>query len=125
MTEPVVGADLWRQVVAAAMDRCQCTGACGKRHLTPERKPGRCEAVEGRYAGPKKGRAHLLALPRNPLLPWHRAASLPARNLIAFCPDCADGVRRALNRGVKAQAPQPDGLFDAAPYQAADGGDVT
>lgn len=106
MKEPVVGAALWREVVALAGERCQCTGACGKKHRGPDRKPGRCEAIE-------HGRAHLLALPRNPLLPWHKAAGLPARHLIAFCPDCAAGVRRAINRGIKAQPPQADGLFDA------------
>lgn len=125
MKPPIVAADLYSQVLTAAGDQCQCTGACGKRHLTPERKPGRCEAIEGQYAGPRKGKAHLVALPRNPLLPWHKAASLPAKNLIAFCPVCADGVRRAINRGVKAQPPQPDGLFAAEPYRASEGGDVT
>lgn len=63
-----------------------------------------------------QGRIRLLAIPRDPTLPFHQAARLPARRLIAFCPECADGVRRILNRAVKAQPPQTDGLFDAEPY---------
>jgi hypothetical protein len=115
MKPPIVGADLWRAVMKLAGDRCQCTGACGKKHLTPARKPGRCEHVNGEYVK-GSGRLRLLALPRDPFLPWHEAASLPPARLIAFCRPCADGVRRAINRGVKALPPQDTGLFDAAPY---------
>lgn len=103
---PIIAGDLYSQVLALADDRCQCTGACGKKHADANRTPGRCESIE-------HGRAHLLALPRNPLLPWHKAAGLAAKHLIAFCPDCAGGVRRAINRGIKAQAPQEAALFDA------------
>jgi hypothetical protein len=124
---PIVGAGLWREVVDLAKERCQCTGACGKKHLPrgSKARTGRCDVVDGQYAGPRKGHVHLLALPRNPLLPWHKAASLPARRLIAFCPDCADGVRRAIARAEKAMPPQDGGLFDTESYRAAASGDVT
>lgn len=105
MTKAAVSGELLARVVAIAKGQCQCTGACGKKHAGPDRKPGRCETTE-------HGRTHLLALPRNPLLAWHVAAGLPAERLIAFCPDCAGGVRRKLNRAIKAQPPQGDALFE-------------
>lgn len=111
---PLVGADLWRAVMVLAEDRCQCQGACGKGHLTPARKPGRCEHENGAYVK-GVGRLKLLAIPRDPLLPWHEAAALPPARLIAFCRPCADGVRRAINRGVKAMPPQDEGLFAIDP----------
>jgi hypothetical protein len=114
---PLVGADLWQAVVDLAENRCQCQGACGKRHLTPERKPGRCELVNGAHVK-GLGQLRLLAVPRDPTLPWHEAAALPPKRLIAFCRPCADGVRRAINRGVKAMPPQEDALFDTEPYAA-------
>lgn len=121
---PIVAADLWTEVMAIAEDRCQCQGACGKKHQTAERKPGRCEHVNGVYVK-GSGRLKLLAIPRDPSLAWHEAAALPASRLIAFCRPCADGVRRTINRAVKAQPPQCDGLFEAAAYKAGEGSDVT
>jgi hypothetical protein len=122
---PLVGAEVWQDVMTLAGDRCQCQGPCGKKHLDARRKPGRCERVNDEYVK-GKGRIRLQAIPRDPTLPFHEAAALPARRLIAFCPDCADGVRRALNRAVKAQPPQPDGLFDAKPFSVGTGsGDIT
>jgi hypothetical protein len=112
---PLVGAEVWQGVMTLAGDRCQCQGACGKKHAGPNRKPGRCTRENDEYVK-GKGRIRLLAIPQDPTLPFHQAARLPARRLIAFCPECADGVRRILNRAVKAQPPQTDGLFDAAPY---------
>lgn len=116
MKLPIVAGGLYEQVVTTAGHRCQCQGACGKRHLTPERKPGRCETIDTSCvagAAPK-----LLAIPRDPTAPFHEAAALPAAGLIAFCRPCADGVRRIVNRTVKALPPQTDGLFDAEPYTA-------
>ncbi|MFD4572062.1 hypothetical protein ACFWNK_01975 [Streptomyces sp. NPDC058417] len=122
---PIVGAEVWQDVMTLAGDRCQCQGACGKRHTRPNRKPGRCPRVADEYVK-GKGRIVLQAIPRDPSLPWHEAARLPARRLIAFCPDCADGVRRAINRAVKALPPQSDGLFDAEPYTTGRAsGDIT
>lgn len=113
---PMIGAEVWQDVMTLAADRCQCQGACGKKHLGKNRKPGRCERVQDEYVK-GRGRIRLLAVPRDPSLPFHEAARLPARRLIAFCPECADGVRRILNRAVKAQPPQEDSLFDADDYR--------
>lgn len=115
MKPPIVGADLWQAVMDLAGDRCQCQGSCGKKHLTPKRKPGRCEHENGTYV---KGEGHLrlLALPRDPSLPWHIAATLPARRLIAFCLPCAKGVSTVINRAVKVQPPQADQLFAVEAY---------
>lgn len=122
---PLVGAEVWQDVMTLAGDRCQCQGVCGKKHLDQRRKPGRCVRANDEYVK-GKGRIRLVALPRDPTLPFHEAATLPARRLIAFCPDCSDGVRRALNRAAKAQPPQDEGLFGAEEYSIASGsGDVT
>jgi hypothetical protein len=125
VTPPIVGAELWQAVMTAAADQCECQGACGKKHLTPTRKPGRCEHTNGAYIT-GQGRIRLLAIPRDPSLPWHEAATLPSRRLIAFCRPCADGVRRILNRAVKALPPQEDGLFAAEAFTVGrSGGDVS
>ncbi|MFI0718887.1 hypothetical protein [Streptomyces sp. NPDC021224] len=121
---PIVAGDLYRQVLAAAKGQCQCQGACGKKHADAARKPGRCENGDGTYTK-GVGSTHILAIPRDPTLPFHEAAALPARRLIAFCRPCADGVRRVVNRAVKALPPQDAGLFDVEPYRASEGGDVT
>jgi hypothetical protein len=122
---PLIGAEVWQDVMTLAGDRCQCQGACGKKHAGPDRNPGRCARLNDEYVK-GKGRVRLQAIPRDPTLPFHAAARLPARRLIAFCPECSDGVRRILNRAAKAQAPQADALFDAAPYSTGRaGGDVT
>jgi hypothetical protein len=123
---PILGAAIWQDVMTLAGDRCQCKGACGKKHTGPDRKPARCVRTNDEYVK-GKGRVRLLALPRDPTLPFHEAARLPARRLIAFCPECADGVRRILNRAAKAAPPQGEGLFDAAEFTTAGRqvGDVT
>lgn len=112
---PIVGADLWQQVMDLAAGRCQCQGSCGKKHLTAARKPGRCEHENEMYVK-GHGRIRLLALPRDPSLPWHEAATLPARRLIAFCLPCAKGVSTVINRAVKALPPQDDELFAVEAY---------
>jgi hypothetical protein len=124
---PLVGAALYNQVLTLAGRRCQCQGACGKKHAPRAAKaPWRCEHRQGQHVT-KLGSVRLLAIPHDPSLPWHLAGQLPARRLIAFCPPCADGVRRAINRAAKAQPPQDGGLFDAEPYAVRDRdrGDVT
>ena len=72
------------QVITAAGRRCECTGACGTRHPSWS---GRC--VSGLL-----GAAPLLAAPRNPTTPPHRAWQVPPRDLAAWCPRCLDGARR-------------------------------
>jgi hypothetical protein len=113
---PLVGAAIWNTVMKRAEDRCECQGACGKKH-DPERKrvQGRCEMTNGKRVT-KRGVITLIATPRDPINEgdFHVAASLPASRLIAFCPDCYDGVRRIIKRAVKQLEPQSDGLFDTA-----------
>ena len=110
---PLVGAPVWEAVMAAAGDRCQCQGACGKKH-DPERKKvqGRCDATNGKRST-RRGVITLIATPRDPVNEgdFHVAASLPAERLIAFCPDCYDGVRRVIKRAAKALPAQMDELF--------------
>ncbi|MET9138858.1 hypothetical protein [Streptomyces parvulus] len=122
---PLVGAEVWQDVMTLAGDRCQCQGVCGKKHLGPRRRPGRCERVADEYVK-GKGRIRLQAVPRDPTLPFHEAARLPARRLIALCPACANEVRLIFERAAKALPPQAEGLFDAEPFSIGTGsGDVT
>lgn len=122
---PLVGAEVWQDVMTLAGDRCQCQGVCGKKHLDGRRKPGRCEREQDEYVK-GKGRQRLLAVPRDPTLPFHEAARLPARRLIALCPACANEVRLILERAIKAQPPQADGLFDVEEFAVSGGpGDIT
>jgi hypothetical protein len=74
---PMLGAGLWRQVIAAAGDRCECTGQCGRKHKDGA---GRC-VRENAAAAP------LRAVPREPV-PDHAAAGLPASALHALCGPC-------------------------------------
>jgi hypothetical protein len=116
---PLVGAAIWNTVMKRAEDRCECQGACGKKH-DPDRKrvQGRCEMTNGRRVT-KRGVITLIATPRDPINEgdFHIAASLPASRLIAFCPDCYDGVRRIIKRATKQLEPQGDGLFDASEFR--------
>ncbi|WP_406418315.1 hypothetical protein [Streptomyces sp. NBC_01614] len=110
---PLVGAAIWNTVMKRANDRCECQGACGKKH-DPERKrvQGRCDMTNGKRVT-KRGVITLIATPRDPINEgdFHVAASLPATRLIAFCPDCYDGVLRIIKRATKQLEPQDDGLF--------------
>lgn len=110
---PLVGAPVWNAVMKNADNRCECQGACGKKH-DPERKrvQGRCEIRNGQRTT-KRGMVSLIATPRDPVNEggFHVAAALPASRLIAFCPDCYDGVRRVFKRAVKLLPPQEDELF--------------
>jgi hypothetical protein len=97
----------------AAGNRCECQGACGKKH-DPDRKrrQGRCEHYNGQHIS-KKGEVVLIATPRDPINEgdFVTAASLPARRLAAMCPGCYDAVRRKITAAEKALPPQDDGLF--------------
>jgi hypothetical protein len=110
---PLVGAPTWNAVMKKADNRCECQGACGKKH-DPERKrvQGRCDMTNGRRV-PKRGVITLIAMPRDPVNDgdFHVAAALPPSRLIAFCPDCHDGVRRTFKRAEKQLPPQEDELF--------------
>lgn len=117
---PLVGAALWNTVMRAAGHRCQCQGACGKKHATRTRKPGRCEHYNGEHIS-KRGELTLIATPRDPVNEgdFATAATLPARRLLALCPECYDAVRRMFARAVKQMDPQDDGLFGVAEYHVA------
>lgn len=106
MNPPIVGAALWQQVVDRAGGRCQCVGECGGKH-----GPERCDRENGEHLG----RVRLRAVPADPALPFHRAASLPAEQLHAICPTCHNGVENRRRNAAAAQPPQPDALFPAAP----------
>jgi hypothetical protein len=110
---PLVGAAIWEAVVERCGGRCECQGACGKKH-DPEHKrvQGHCDVTNGQRTT-KRGIVALLATPRDPVneSSFHVAASLPAHRLIALCPDCYDGVRRIFKRAEKTLPPQEDGLF--------------
>lgn len=114
---PIVGAALWNTVMRAAGHRCQCQGACGKKHADRTRKAARCTHYNGEHIA-KRGEVVLIATPRDPVNEgdFVSAARLPARRLLALCPDCWDGVRRIFAKAVKQMAPQEDDLFDASVY---------
>ncbi|MFE7560078.1 hypothetical protein [Kitasatospora sp. NPDC057500] len=104
---------LWQAVLAAAAGRCQCRGTCGKKH---DKDGGRCPAAQGGYARHGTGPVHMLAAPADPdglLLPAHRAAALPKRELAAWCPACHDATRRRAlaARRAAAEPAEPDALF--------------
>ena len=110
---PIVGAALWTAVMKNAGHRCECRGACGKRHsVSGSRTQGRCDLENGKHIS-KKGEVVLIAMPRDPINEgdFVTAASLPARRLAAMCPDCYDAVRRKIVKAVKALPPQDDELF--------------
>ncbi|MER5875530.1 hypothetical protein ABT119_06315 [Streptomyces sp. NPDC001910] len=111
---PIVGAALWTAVMNRAENRCECRGVCGAKHADRTRKPGRCVLTNDEYVSKRKARVHLIATPRDPVNEgdFVTAAQLPARRLIALCPDCYDGVRRIFKKAEKQMAPQDEGLFD-------------
>lgn len=115
---PIVGAALWTAVMKNAGHRCECRGACGKKHdADRKRVQGRCDLENGKRIS-KKGEVVLIAMPRDPIGEgdFATAASLPARRLAAMCPPCYDAVLAKIRRAVKALPPQDDGLFDAAEF---------
>lgn len=115
---PIVGAALWTAVMKNAGDRCECQGACGKKH-DPERtrKQGRCPLANGQFVS-KVGQVTLVATPRDPINEgdFVTAASLPPSRLAAMCGPCHDAVRRKIRAAEKKLAPQMDDLFDVSEY---------
>lgn len=108
ITGPIAAADIWLPVMEAAGHQCQCTGACGKRHLDANRKPSRCPH-ENRMHISGVGEIRLIAAPEDVTT----AYPPPGAELLAWCPPCFDGRRRLAKRAVRAAPPQPEGLFDA------------
>lgn len=76
----------WHEVVTRAGDRCECRGACGRKHTNGG---GRCTHLNSDHA-------LLAAVPREPV-PTRIAAALPADDLQALCGPCHDGLSRACN----------------------------
>ena len=74
----------WHEVITRADDRCECQGACGRKH-----KDGgdRCTRLNTRCAP-------LSAVPREPV-PARIAVTLPAADLQALCGPCHDGITAA------------------------------
>ena len=117
---PLVGAALWTAVMKSAEDRCECRGACGKKH-DPERtrKQQRCDVRNGDHVS-KVGLIVLIAMPRDPINEgdFATAAQLPAKRLAAMCRPCHDAVLRKIRSAAKKLAPA-DGLFDIAEFRVA------
>lgn len=115
---PLVGAALWTAVMRNADHRCECQGACGKKHdPNRTRTQGRCTMANGQFVS-KVGEVILIAMPRNPINEgdFVSAAKLPPSRLAAMCAPCHDAVRRKIRAAEKKLAPQEDGLFDASVY---------
>lgn len=115
---PIVGAALWTAVMKKAGHRCECRGACGKRHsASGQRTQGRCDLENGKHVS-KRGEVVLIAMPRDPINEgsFAVAAQLPASRLAAMCPDCYDAVRRKIKAAEKKLLPQDEGLFDTAEF---------
>lgn len=114
---PIVGAALWSAVMKNAEHRCECHGACGKKH-DPDRtrKQQRCPVRNGDHVS-KVGEIVLIAMPRDPINEgdFVTAAQLPARRLAAMCRPCHDAVLRKIRRAEKQVTPG-DGLFDASEF---------
>jgi hypothetical protein len=72
---------LWLEVIARAGGRCECRGACGRKH-----KNDRCTR-ENTETAP------LHAVPREPVT-TRVAASLPAEAMHALCGPCHDTTAR-------------------------------
>ena len=110
---PIVGAALWTAVMKNADNRCECVGACGKKHDPDrKRKQGRCPLTNSHHIS-KRGEIILVAMPRDPINEgdFVTAAQLPARRLAAMCPDCYDAVLRKIKSAAKTLPAQDDGLF--------------
>jgi hypothetical protein len=84
MNALMVAAPVFVQVVTEAGRRCECTGACGRVHRTPE---GRC--------GTEQGLQRLFVAPRDPAVPAEAAWRAPVEGLAAWCGPCLDAARRA------------------------------
>jgi hypothetical protein len=75
---------LWREVIERAGGRCECRGACGRKHN--DDPAGRCTRENAETA-------LLHAVPREPVT-TRVAASLPADAMHALCGRCHDTTAR-------------------------------
>lgn len=95
---------VWAVVMSAAGHQCQCTGACGSRH-----------SDTGLRCATTTEHAPLLAAPADLLLSTAAAASVPAGELLAWCPGChrraTTRQRRDARERHRLEDAQPDSLF--------------
>ncbi len=94
----------WREVIDHAGGRCECRGACGRKHS--DDPAGRCTRENAETAP-------LHAVPREPVT-TRVAASLPAEAMHALCGRCHDTTaRRQAARNAEALRAQAaiDSLF--------------
>lgn len=75
---------LWREVIDHAGGRCECRGACGRKHR--DDPVGRCTREHAETAP-------LHAVPREPVT-TRLAAALPAEAMHALCGPCHDTTAR-------------------------------
>lgn len=75
---------LWREVIGRAGGRCECRGACGRKHS--DDPAGRCTRLNTETVP-------LHAVPREPVM-GHAAVTLPADALHALCGPCHDTTAR-------------------------------
>ncbi|GGO55836.1 hypothetical protein [Streptomyces lasiicapitis] len=109
MSEPLVGAALFRTVMQAADHRCQCQGECGQPH---RKGGGRCPHQHDGYTSKHGRRVRLIAAPADPLASAVAAASLPPEQLRAWCPDCHTTAARAAKRALPDTSTDQGCLFD-------------
>ena len=106
---PLAATALHTAVMQAADHRCQCTGQC----TNPHRKgAGRCPLVHDGYTIKPGRRVHLIAAPSTPLTPLVQAVTLPAADLMAWCPACHTGALRQARRDARRPDPDQGALFD-------------
>jgi hypothetical protein len=75
---------LWREVIEHAGARCECRGACGRKHR---------DDPASRCTRENTDTAPLHAVPREPLA-TRLAASLPAEAMHALCGPCHESTAR-------------------------------
>lgn len=96
---------VWAVVMAAAGNRCQCTGACGVAH----------DGLRGRCRTPIE-QEPLLAAPDDLTLSVTAAACVPTAELLAWCTTChrkATARQRADARErLRTEHTPPPALFD-------------
>lgn len=99
---PLVGADLWRQVVTRAGGRCECLGCTARVHRAAE---GRCQRTSRLHAVPREGPPGAIS-----------AMGLSAGELTALCDPCHAAALSKQHRAELAEArralQEAPGLFD-------------
>ncbi|MEU0124423.1 hypothetical protein ABZ114_22525 [Streptomyces albidoflavus] len=100
--EPLAATGLFRAVMDAADWRCQCTGHCGNTHARSESRCSRRHNTN----------TPLTAAPADPLTPLVQAVTLPAADLMAWCPACHTGALRQARKDARRPDLDQGALFD-------------